>query len=93
MPAYGPQTQRRFGPRTEGSFVSALETERQASSWLRRLAILFYSQTPSVRSRPLLPFPGPDGRSKLSLLIGETHFHAATGRAPNPTWLTIQRRG
>ena len=64
-----------------------------ASFAMSLLAILFYSQTPSVRSRPLPPFPRPDGRSKLSLVLGETHFHTATGRAPNPAWLTIPQRG
>ena len=60
-----------------------------ASFAMSMLAILFYSRAPSARSRPLPPFPRADGRSKLALVLGETHFHTAAGRAPNPTWLTI----
>jgi hypothetical protein len=64
-----------------------------ASCAMSPLAILFYSRVPSARSRPLPPFPRPDGRSTLALVLGETHFHTATGRAPTPTWLTIPQRG
>ncbi len=64
-----------------------------ASFAMSMLAILVYSRAPSARSRPLPPFPRPDQRSKLALVLGETHFHTAAGRAPNPTWLTIPQRG
>ena len=64
-----------------------------ASFAMSMLAILFYSWVPSARSRPLPPFPRPKGQSKLALVLGETHFHTAAGRAPNPTWLTIPQRG
>ena len=53
-----------------------------ASFAMSMLAILFYSWKPSARSRPLPPFPRPKGQSKLALVLGETHFHTAAGRAP-----------
>src|SRR5688572_5826674 len=56
-----------------------------ASFAMSMLAILFYSRAPSARSRPLPPFPRSNGQSKLALVLGETHFHTAAGRAPNPT--------
>ncbi len=63
------------------------------SMGLSLLAIAVYRRAPSVRFRPLPPYPHPESRSKLSLVLGETHFQTVPGRAPSPKWLEIPKRG
>ena len=43
--------------------------------------------------RALPPYPAPETRPTPSLVLGETHHPTRTGRAPDPTWLTIPQRG
>ena len=57
------------------------------------VAIVVYRRAPSARVRPLPPYPYPETRSKLMLVLGETHFHTLPGRAPAPEWLQIPQRG
>jgi hypothetical protein len=57
------------------------------------VAILVYRRTPTTSLRPLPPYPRPEDRPALSLVLGETHHETVTGRAPAPTWLTIPQRG
>jgi hypothetical protein len=64
-----------------------------ASLLLSFSAIVVYRRAPSVRVRPLPPYPDPEARSKLMLVLGETHFHNLPGRAPAPEWLQIPQRG
>ena len=57
------------------------------------LAIVVYRYPPSARRRALPPYPSPESRPALTLVLGETHFATTLGRAPTPTWLTIPQRG
>jgi hypothetical protein len=64
-----------------------------ASMLMSLVAIVAYRRVPSARVRPLPPYPYPEVRAKLMLVLGETHFHTLPGRAPSPEWLTIPQRG
>jgi TraM recognition site of TraD and TraG len=57
------------------------------------VTIIVYRRVPSMRSRPLSPYPGPEKRSTPMLVLGESHHHTTPGRAPQPSWLTIPQRG
>src|SRR5438128_6973362 len=57
------------------------------------LAIVVYRQAPAARIRELSPYPAPETRDSLSLVLGETHLLTTAGPAPAPTWLTIPQRG
>jgi hypothetical protein len=57
------------------------------------LAIVVYRYAPTVRRRPLPPYPRPESRPSPSLVLGEAHLETTTGPAPSPTWLTIPQRG
>lgn len=46
-----------------------------------------------VTDAPLPPYPAPEHRQDLFLVLGEQHYRTTTGRAPTPTWLTIPERG
>jgi hypothetical protein len=48
---------------------------------------------PSIRRRPLPPYPQPEVRPTPMLVLGESHLGRVPGRAPAPTWLTIPQRG
>ena len=56
-------------------------------------AIVVYRSAPSARFRALPPYPAPDTRLTPSLVLGEAHHPTRTGRAPDPTWLTVPQRG
>ena len=56
-------------------------------------AIVAYRRTPSATFRALPPYPEPETRPTPSLVIGEAHHPTRTGRAPDPTWLTVPQRG
>ena len=64
-----------------------------ASLLMSFMTIVAYRRPPTARVRPLPPYPNPATREKLSLVLGETHFHTLPGRAPTPEWLTIPQRG
>jgi hypothetical protein len=64
-----------------------------ASVLLSLLAIVASRHAPTVRPRALPPYPAPEHRPAPELVLGETHFETAPGRAPAPTWLTIPQRG
>jgi hypothetical protein len=57
------------------------------------LAIVVYRYAPTVRRRPLPPYPRPESRPSPTLVLGEAHLATTTGPAPSPTWLTIPQRG
>lgn len=57
------------------------------------LTIVAYRSGPSATMHALPPYPQPETRQEPSLVLGETHFHTKSGRAPDPTWLEIPRRG
>ena len=57
------------------------------------LAIIVYRSAPSASFRALPPYPAPETRPAPSLVLGETHHATQTGRAPDPTWLTVPQRG
>jgi hypothetical protein len=57
------------------------------------LAIVVYRYAPTVRRRPLPPYPPPESRPSPMLVLGEAHLATTTGPAPSPTWLTIPQRG
>jgi prophage regulatory protein len=44
-------------------------------------------------SQPLPPYPAPDTREDLFLILGERHRQTSPQRASAPTWLTIPERG
>ncbi|HWI17542.1 MAG TPA: type IV secretion system DNA-binding domain-containing protein [Vicinamibacterales bacterium] len=55
--------------------------------------IVAYRYPAKARVRPLPPYVSPEKRATPMLVLGETHFETATGRAPTPSWLTIPQRG
>ena len=44
-------------------------------------------------SQPLPPYPAPETREDLFLILGERHRQTSPQRASVPTWLTIPERG
>src|SRR5262245_55295606 len=56
-------------------------------------AIVASGLRPGWAYRPLPPYPEPERRRDLALVLGETHFPDRAGRAPEPRWLTIPERG
>src|SRR3982751_2146335 len=57
------------------------------------VAIVVYGRVPTMRCRPLPAYVQPEARDTPALVLGETHDHTTRGRAAEPTWLTIPRRG
>src|SRR5574338_265322 len=57
------------------------------------IAIVAYRRPRLTRGRALPPYAEPDTRPTPALVLGESHFAHAPGRAPAPTWLTIPQRG
>jgi hypothetical protein len=55
--------------------------------------IVAYRYPARARVRPLPPYVPPEKRVTPMLVLGETHFETATGRAPTPSWLSIPQRG
>jgi len=55
--------------------------------------IVAYRYPAKARVRLLPPYVPPEKRATPMLVLGETHFETATGRAPAPSWLTIPQRG
>lgn len=45
------------------------------------------------RLAALPPYPAPEHRRDLCLVLGEQHHRTSPGRAAAPTWLTIPERG
>ena len=64
-----------------------------ASVLLSVLTIAVYRHTPTRRLRALPPYPAPELRPAPSLVLGEAHFRAMSGRAPDPEWLVVPQRG
>jgi hypothetical protein len=64
-----------------------------ASVLTSMLAIIVYRHLPATAFRVLPRYPQPDARPAPMLVLGEAHYAAAHGRAPNPGWLTIPQRG
>ena len=56
-------------------------------------AIVAYRHAPSATFRTLPLYPQPETRPTPSLVLGEAHHPTRTGRAPDPTWLTVPQRG
>ena len=64
-----------------------------ASVILSVVAIVAYRRAPTVRTRPLPPYPPPERRESPGIVLGETHFLTSPGRTEAPGWLTIPQRG
>ncbi|MEO7275284.1 MAG: type IV secretion system DNA-binding domain-containing protein [Vicinamibacterales bacterium] len=64
-----------------------------ASLLMSLVAIVGYRRAPHVSYRALPPYPAPESRPAPSLILGEAHHATRTGRAPEPSWLTIPQRG
>src|SRR3954454_8478862 len=64
-----------------------------ASIVLSMLAIVAYRHAPTVKRRPLPPYPQPERRTSPSVVLGETHFLDTPGQTQAPDWLTIPQRG
>ena len=56
-------------------------------------AIVAYRRPARAKQRALPPYVSPERRPDPTLVLGETHFETANGRAPQPSWLTIPQRG
>ena len=55
---------------------------------------IFGAQTDrSTAAGPLPPYPDPEQREDLFIVLGEQHHQTVVGRAPEPRWLTIPERG
>src|SRR5438876_1058524 len=48
---------------------------------------------PPTTSQPLPPYPAPETREELFVILGERHRQTSPSRASAPTWLTIPERG
>jgi hypothetical protein len=57
------------------------------------LAIFVTREHRAVTAASLPPYPAPQHRQDLFLVLGEQHHRTTTGRAPTPRWLTIPERG
>ena len=57
------------------------------------VTIVVYRAAPTARFRRLPPYPQPETRPAPCLVLGEAHYPTRSGRAPQPTWLTIPQRG
>jgi hypothetical protein len=58
------------------------------------LAYIFVARTErSVTSSPLPPYPRPEQRDELFLILGEQHRRTSLLPAAEPRWLTIPERG
>jgi hypothetical protein len=57
------------------------------------IAIATTGRAAPARRRPLPTYPAPEDRPTPSLVLGESHFTTAPGRAPEPNWLVIPQRG
>jgi hypothetical protein len=64
-----------------------------ASLLMSLAAIVVYRHAPSVRVRPLPPYPTPDERPTPMLVLSEAHHQTVPGRAPCPDWLSVPERG
>ncbi|MGE3512666.1 MAG: hypothetical protein AB7N65_27700, partial [Vicinamibacterales bacterium] len=60
-----------------------------ASVLLSFLTISVYRRPQRTRLHALPPYPKPETRPSPSLVLGESHFLAQPGRAPDPEWLEI----
>jgi len=64
-----------------------------ASLMTSLFAIVVYRSSPTARFRALPPYPTPETRPAPSRVLGEAHHPTRTGRASDPTWLTVPQRG
>lgn len=64
-----------------------------ASLMASLFAIVAYRSAPNAKFRALPPYPAPETRPAPTLVLGETHHPTHTGRAAEPTWLTVPQRG
>jgi hypothetical protein len=64
-----------------------------ASIGLSCLYIFVPRESGSGEMRPLPPYPAPEHRSDLFVVLGEQHRRSAPERAATPTWLTLPERG
>jgi len=64
-----------------------------ASLLMSVMAIVVYRRAPTARARPLPPYPQPEQRPAVMLILGETHNHTSPGPAARPEWLAIPQRG
>ena len=55
--------------------------------------IVVFRSDRTSRFEPLPPYPKPETRGELFLVLGEQHRAQEAGRSEHPTWLTIPRRG
>jgi len=55
--------------------------------------IVAYRRPVRLKQHPLPAYVPPERRPELTLVLGERHFETTNGRAPEPAWLTIPRRG
>jgi hypothetical protein len=56
-------------------------------------SIVAYRYPRALRRRALPPYPPPESRSALSLVLGEAHYERTPGRSPAPRWLMVPQRG
>ncbi|MEK7992940.1 MAG: type IV secretion system DNA-binding domain-containing protein [Planctomycetota bacterium] len=56
-------------------------------------SIVLYRKQPRLRYQQLPPYPQPETRRTPFVVLGESHYPTRTGRATQPTWLTVPERG
>src|SRR5262245_43219313 len=65
-----------------------------AASMLGSLtAIVAYRRPARTKQRSLPAYIAPERRPAPTLVLGESHLETTSGRAPQPSWLTIPQRG
>ena len=65
-----------------------------AASMLGSLTtIVAYRHPARAKYRALPAYVPPERRPAPTLVLGESHFETTSGRAPEPSWLTIPQRG
>ncbi len=64
-----------------------------ASIGLSCLYIFVGRHTRAMALQPLPPYPAPEQREDLFLVLGEQHHRTAPTRAERPTWIAIPERG
>ncbi|HWY69451.1 MAG TPA: type IV secretion system DNA-binding domain-containing protein [Terriglobales bacterium] len=57
------------------------------------LYVLSFGRKQKTKTNPLPPYPNPESRDDLFLVVGEVHHPTKIVRGNNPQWLTIPEKG
>ena len=64
-----------------------------ASMLVSLTTIVAYRHPDRAKYRALPAYVPPERRPAPTLVLGGSHFETTSGRAPEPSWLTIPQRG